>query len=142
LILTEFRPWHATALGPRDVEMGPEFAQRAQAALLGGPALTLLGDDKQILACFGIIFVGPKTAEAWAMVGDDVKANAKSIHKAAKWCLEEAHKRYEIRRLQAAISESRPTARRWAQKLGFRAESFMPKFGPDGETFIRYVRFY
>lgn len=142
MILTEFRPWHATVLGPRDVDLGPEFAARTQAALLGGPALTLLDKDKRILACFGIVFVGPKTAEAWALMGDDTRKNMKSIHKAAKWCLEEAHKRYGVRRLQAAISSERPTAMRWAQKLGFNPEASMPRFGPDGETFIRYVRFF
>lgn len=142
MILTEFRPWHATVLGPRDATIGPELMAQANLALAGGPALTLLNKEKHIIACFGIVIVMKHTAECWALMGDDAKKHAKTIHKAAKWCAEEAHKRYGVKRLQAAISDQRPTAMRWAQRLGFQPESYMPKFGHDGETFIRFVRFF
>ena len=143
MILTEFRPWHATALGPRDVEAGPELAARANTALLGGPALTLLSKDKQIVACFGIVLVTRCCAEAWALIGDDAKKHAKSIHGAAKWCILETHKRYGVKRLQMTVSESRPTAGRWARRLGFEQEGpLLKRFGNNGEAYVRYVRFF
>ena len=142
MILTEFRTWHATALGPRDVEWGPELAARANTAMLGGPAMTLLSKDKEIVACFGIVLVTRCAAEAWALIGDDIKHHKIALHKSVTWCLKEAHKRYGIQRMQATISEDRPTARKWALGLGFGEESRLKKFGHDGETFIRYVRFY
>ena len=139
-MIIAFKPWHATVLGPRDVEWGPEMAARLQTAYLGGEAVTILAPDKSIIACMGMVFVTRRTVEVWVLASEKVTRYPKLLCKCARWCLDEAHRRHGVSRFQAAIQQDRTTARRWAKFLGFEVESHLPGFGDNGETFLRYVR--
>ena len=140
-MIIPFQPWHAEAMKVRDVELGPEFGNRALYAIQNGPAVSVIAADERVIASFGMIWIVGRTAEVWALVSRDAPRYAKTLHKAAFWAIGEAHRRHGIRRFQAAIAEDKTTARRWIARLGFAPESALPLFGPKGETFYRYVRF-
>ena len=140
-MIIPFKPWHAVSLGPRDIEWGPEMAARLQTAYAGGEAVTVLNDKRQIIACFGMLFVTRKTVEVWVLASEKVKNHARLLCRCALWCVEEAHRRHGVSRFQAAIPKEKKQARKWAEFLGFIADdSELDGFGDNGETYIRYVR--
>jgi len=59
----------------------------------------------------------------------------------ARRLVDEWTEEFKLHRVQITIDESFKASYRLAVALGFTLESRMPKYGPDRENFLRYVRF-
>jgi hypothetical protein len=139
LILIPFESWHAEIMDIRGEELNSEFNSRALMAVSTGPCVTLM-ENRIPIAAFGLMIVCRGTAEVWVLASKDISSKGKTLTKVSRWALAEGCKRYGIYRVQASIDINHVVRRRWAEFMGFHAESTMPRFGPDGETFIRYVK--
>ena len=140
-LLVPYEPWHSEVMNVRGENMQSEFHARSLMAPHMGPCVTLYSPQRMPIACFGLMVVMRGTAEVWVLADKKISKTPKTLIKAAKWALEEGCKRYSIYRVQASIDKDAVVRRRWAEFMGFHAEGFMPRFGPDGETYVRYVRF-
>ena len=138
--IVDFQPWHADMMDLRGEFRNAEFSGRAMMASSGGPCITIFVDDVPI-ASIGITVICRGTAEIWVLACTNIKKYRKTLCKTGKWALAEARKRYGVKRFSASIDKDKVVQRRWAEFMGMHVESVMPRFGSDGETFIRYVLF-
>lgn len=91
------------------------------------------GDD--LLGCGGILPYWPGVAEAWMCLGPDIKIDRDllaGMHEIKRKLSEAGY-----RRIQA---DTAPVHGRFMRLLGFKFESEMPGYFPDGSTSHRYVR--
>lgn len=106
-----------------------------------GPAFTAMVNG-EIAGVAGLMFFWPGLAEAWAVISALGTKHPLLVHRAVKTIFPELARVHKARRVQASVIANFMPGRRWAEKLDFQFESFMPKYGPRGEEFIRYVRFF
>lgn len=97
---------------------------------------TGLEEGKPIFCC-GLLRVWEGRALAWALLGEEAAKHAKSMHKAAKWILDNS----DCRRIEATIDPSSESAIRWVEHLGFEYECIFKAYTPSGEDMLSYVRF-
>lgn len=141
-LLVPFEGWHSEVMDIRgEGAMNSEFYARSLMAPTMGPCVTLYSPDRMPIASFGLMMVVRGTAEVWVLASKDISKKPKILIKAARWALSEGCIRYSIYRVQASIDKDHVVRRKWAEHMGFHVEGLMPRFGPDGETFVRYVRF-
>jgi len=139
--IADFEAWHLQMMDVRGEMAGPEFNSRASMAAANGPCITVFADDKPIVS-IGIAIVCRGTAEIWVVACTDIGKYKKTLCKTSKWALEEAKRRFGIYRFQAAIDKDKIMQRKWAEFMGMKVEGpAMHRFGPDGETYMRYVLF-
>ncbi len=92
------------------------------------------------IAAGGIITTLAGRGEAWVIAGPRVKDYPLFFHRAL---LNGIHRQIEalgLRRIDATVLFGDTTAIRWIERMGFSEEGFMPLYGPNGETHIRYAR--
>lgn len=106
-----------------------------------GPAFTGWYGDKPI-ACAGIVTFWKGVGEGWALTSPLVAKFPCAFHRGIRKKLDELTTEFCLRRIQVAIPRSHHVSRRWIVKLGFRKESAMPLYGPEGTeaAYVRYVR--
>jgi hypothetical protein len=97
--------------------------------------------QRYILGCAGLSHMGHGVAEAWALLGPRLRVDRVARH----WFKQQIRQRlpilmgeHGIRRLEANVG---PRGLVFAWSLGFTTESEMPMWGPNGETFFKFVRF-
>jgi hypothetical protein len=95
--------------------------------------------DGKLLLMGGFIIITPCTAWAWVELTEEGINHIHLSYKTVKKWLEKQANIYGIKRLQAYVLESFPEAQRFAEHLGFKVESVMKDFVPDGNA-IMYVR--
>jgi len=112
----------------------------ADAAVLyskSGAAYTgLVGGE--IAGCAGVLVPWPGVGEAWAILTDVGRAHPLFVHRVVKRTLYEIVAHEKLRRVQADVVAAFDAGRRWVERLGFEFESFMQRYGPNGEDFTRY----
>jgi hypothetical protein len=119
----------------------PAAAGRAYEA--GGPAFTAEGfhDSRRVaLGSAGFFIHWPGRANGWAILSPTMLRDRRLL----VWFTRETTRRipllmvgHGVRRLEADVL---PAGIAWAKRLGFELEVDMPLYGPDGETFFRFVR--
>lgn len=102
-----------------------------------GAAYTGMVGDK-IAGCAGVVSHWPGAGEAWAILTDVGRAHPAFIHRVVKRTLSEIIANSRLRRVQADVVAEFAAGRRWVEHLGFEFESLMPRYGPNGEDFVRY----
>jgi hypothetical protein len=115
------------AVGRTFEEMGPAFSGFYQGKLI---------------ACGGILIPWAGLGEAWCTVSRDVRvfgamATFIKMEMVFKGIISENH----LRRVQADVDAENRRSIKFVERLGFLPEFAMPKFGPNGETYTRYVLF-
>lgn len=95
--------------------------------------------DNELLVCAGIMMPWQGYGISWALLSPNASKHPHFVHKAVLEGLHYFINRFKLRRVEANVNIQEEKARRWATHLGFREESVMPAYGPNGETFIRYV---
>jgi len=115
------------AVGRTFEEMGPAFSGFYQGKLM---------------ACGGVLIPWSGLGEAWCTVSRDIllfgaMATFIKMQQVFKGIISENH----LRRVQADVDDWNKQSKKFVEHLGFHPEFAMPKFGPHGETFIRYVLF-
>lgn len=102
-----------------------------------GPAFTGLIDGK-VAACAGVATFWPGMGEAWAVVTELGRQHRREVHRAVKTIFGSIVRDGGYHRIQADVVANFAVGRRWAEHLGFEFESFMRKYGPRGEDYVRY----
>jgi hypothetical protein len=138
--LEPFRPEHLAEL--------PLTGQ--QASLLGRlhagelyaqhPSLTARVNGV-LLACAGIIIPWKGIADAWMLPTRNIARHPKFLVSTVRRFLASSAEALDLVRIEAVVDSGFLAGRRFADFLGFERESEMPLFGPNRETYIRYVLF-
>lgn len=99
-----------------------------------------LEHNNEIIGSAGFVMYWPGVAEGWAIITDLIFKYPYTAHKLFKKMIAGIEKQYEIHRLQTLCLENFERSQRWLERLGFKYEGKMEKFGPNGETYLRYAR--
>lgn len=145
---SQIRRFHVSdleALEPRPIEervvsQVPELWSMIRDYASRGVALTLLWDDRPI-ACGGVILLWPGLGEGWMYLGSDIREHAFAFHRGTVRMIRRLSEELHLRRLQVTAPLWHTETHGWLERLGFREESRMPHYGPEGETYIRFVLF-
>lgn len=105
-----------------------------------GPAFVGIWNGTPIGAA-GIVILWDGLGEGWSVASSQGKYHPVAFHRAVKMMMNKCIKSHSIRRLQISVDVESPSSIIWVTMLGFKLESIMPKFGPKGETFARFVMF-
>lgn len=134
-----YRPEHIRGLNLRAHEL--DYGTNSAYEKLGrnGPAFTLMVDAKPI-ACAGIEPYWPGMGEAWGIFSIHVYQYPIAVFKAAREGLDRIMQDWKLIRVQAVALKDFPSAVKFLERLGFEPEGEMRKYGPGGETFLRYAR--
>lgn len=104
-----------------------------------GPAWTGWCKERAV-ACAGVMLPWPGYGVAWALVTRWARDEAgMDIHRAVVRGLRDVIRTHALRRVEANVDASFGLGRRWVTALGFTEESVMPHYGPEGQTFVKYV---
>ncbi len=103
----------------------------------------VLERDGEILVIGGVIPLWEGVAEVWIDLADEHKLRsgyriARSIRK----FVEAMARQLDLQRLQMTCEEGEFGAIRFAGFVGFKYEGTMPFYGSDGETHLRYGKYY
>ena len=140
-----FEPWHLPLLVQREHEA-------SSFAALGGTdrtarlcddaeyAYTVLATGSAPVACIGVSVMWSGVGAAWAFLSADAPRYWKTIHSGVTTFLRGALCDGEFRRIQTSVRSDHAAGHRWALRLGFRPESVMHGYCPDGTDAICYVR--
>lgn len=138
MIIEPFKPEHIENLliQPAQAFMRPLMSNPDYGRTLAmGPAYSAL-EGGLVLGCAGVIPLWDNRAEAWALMGADLKRHFVRIHRAALRFLDGC----PIRRIEAHCDADFCDAKTWLELLGFQYEGFMRAFTPDGRDALRYAR--
>jgi RimJ/RimL family protein N-acetyltransferase len=147
-VLVDFEPKHLQQIrrDPDDADptldaLFSNLDARAERYATRGPAATILAEDNTVLAVGGIIELYPGSGEAWLLLSaEGRKRSPLSIVRNVAGFLDR-NLETRFRRIQALVAFDNRQAHRLIMRLGFVPEGAMPYYGPNGEHFIRYVRF-
>ena len=107
------------------------------------PSWTWTDSNGNVLACAGMLPVWQGLVRTWAFMSPEVKTSPLKLRLLR--ALRERHvfyaKGWPFRRCEATIRESFIEGHKLVRILGYQVESIMPEYGPNGETFVRYVWF-
>lgn len=103
-----------------------------------GPAYTALVDGVPVAAA-GVIQHWRGTGTAWLLISEGARRNLKFVYRAVLHGLIVIIQGHGFRRIEANVDAGLGAAHRLVQHIGFERESIMPKYGPSGETFFKYV---
>ena len=109
-----------------------EFQEKA------GPAFSAFENGK-ILGAAGVGILWPGVGEAWVCASEEVVAKTLWFHKTIKRTLYNIIEYLNLHRVQTAVEVNFEIGKKWAERLGFKYESTMPSYGPNKETYLRYV---
>jgi len=116
---------------------GQPVERWAQLKKLLGPAVTVTDSEDQIVFCCGIHNMWPGVGEIWAVFSPLAKIYP-CTWVTAKSLLKSNFKNYV--RLQAPLDPvACPEAIRFDERLGFKPEGIMKRYGPHGEDMIMYA---
>lgn len=116
----------------RPLLASPEYRQ---ALAVPGMAFTALDGDR-VLCCAGLMPLWEGRAEAWALMGADLRPQFLRIHYATKRFLNACG----MRRVEAAVDAHFGCAKEWIEALGFEFEGVLHAYTPDGRDCLRYAR--
>lgn len=108
-------------------------------ALLKTEAWTGLADG-QIVACGGIISIWPGLAEAWIAVTPIARQHTHFLYRHVLAFLALVTDEYSLRRIEAHVNADFSRAVVFAERLGFKIDAPLLKYGPNGETFYLMSR--
>ena len=134
-----YKPEHARQINLRAVELAHGDKDFYSSLTRTGPAFTLTVDSEPI-GCAGIEIYWPGFGEAWGLFGIYVYQYPIAIFKAVKKGLADIMNQKNLSRVQAVAMKDFKAAAKFLERLGFEYEGEMRKYGPGGETFLRYAR--
>lgn len=105
-----------------------------------GPAITLLNDSLEVVACAGVIVPYQGMGEFWMIPGSLVPKYGLTVSKEAKRFIADTVERFSLHRIQATVREVDQRAVRWIERLGFEREGLMKRYGSDGRNYFMYAR--
>lgn len=144
--IVPYEPWHIENIiknNPRGIELKftetPYWGEWTKEWKENGMGFTLMIDSTPI-GCAGVVKMGYRRGEAWAVLSSLIPSFKKSAFKALKDGLEHIIKVYELRRVQALVEKDFVDAKRLLTHLGFKEEGLLESFGPNGEDMLIFAR--
>ena len=139
--LVPFTADHYLAMKPRPEEAAirdykPELVGR----LLRSAAAHTLMDGDTPLVCGGLMIYWPGMAEIWFHGTQDAAKYPVPVFRHSRRLVDKWITDFKLHRIQLTIDAAFLASYRFAEALGFTLESRMPKYGPNQEEFLRYVR--
>lgn len=98
-----------------------------------------IGNGK-VVCIFGFRPMWRAVGEVWLLPGNGIERHAISVLRGARKILDSVMDKFELRRLQIAVSCHNDTAYRFAKKLYFEEEALMKNYGPEGSDYKLMVR--
>ncbi len=108
--VVDYHPDHIKSLGKCPSELFLEDAR---------PAITLMTDDGEVIACGGLRILYGGVAESWVIAGPLAEKHPLALCKATKEYMDRWVKEYGLRQLTASVDYADRKACRWAYWLGF-----------------------
>lgn len=106
--------------------------------LTSASAYTLLYNDVP-LVCGGILLYWNGVGEIWLHGSVDVIRHPAAVFRLALRLVKKWKQQFHLHRIQITVDEGFPASARFAEALKFTFESRMERYGPNRETFLRYV---
>lgn len=106
----------------------------------GSPAITIRDSSKKVIGILGGMFLFPNVMEAYGLFSKDIKKHKKEFHKGIKAIADNAFINFHVHRIQLVVKADYLEGQRWAETLGFEAETVMPKYGPNGDDYVLFGR--
>lgn len=140
--IEKFHNSHLDLIVPRDQEKEllrtiPNFKTMA-AQLHHHPGATAFANDLALVSA-GIVIPWAGLGEAWMYCSPEIMNHKIWFVRAVRAGFQTMIEKFRLRRVQALIDATFPMNTRWATFLGFEYEGSLPYYGPEGETFYRYV---
>lgn len=119
----------------------PNYLQYMRQHTEGTPAFTVLVGGKPVLS-FGIYPIWDGLAEGWMIPSNLIDRNAVATVKGARNIFNHVGTAMQLRRLQFLVRSSNIRATKFAEVLYFNKETTLARYGPEGDDYHVYVRFY
>ena len=141
--LIRFHPEHLEHIDYRfheieTLEVWPGLKKAAIHLPQAGPCFSGVIDG-EIVGSAGLIKLWPGVAEAWMVTGTLTNNHALSFHKCVKHGLNRLIETLGLHRVQISVYQYYDMSIKWVERLGFKSEGLMDKYGPDGSNFYRYA---
>lgn len=104
-----------------------------------GLAHTFFIDEKPV-AVFGGAFLNPRVFRAWALISDEVTRAPVEFFRKTRRMLLLYTAMHDLHRVEFSVRSDFATGKRFAEKLGFKSEGVMRKYGFDGADYVLYAR--
>lgn len=98
--------------------------------------------EDRIIGCAGILPLWDGVGHAWVVMSRDYKKHRIWIHKQVRDMFFKIAVGKKFRRVQANVQCDFYDAVRWIEALGFKPESILRQYGPDGKDHYMYTRFF
>jgi L-amino acid N-acyltransferase YncA len=99
-------------------------------------------NDEGILGLAGITQLYEKVGYAWMGPTRVGLKHPLAISRRIKIEIDRIAARLDLHRVQADVWEEAPISIKFVEWVGFEYEGRMPKYTPDGDTYLRYARVY
>ena len=119
----------------------PNYMRYMQNMAAETPAFTVM-DRGKLLLSFGIYPLWPGVAEGWMIPSNLIKSKAIALVRGAKSVFNNISTMMQLHRIQFMISSSHVQAIRFAEVLQFKREAVLSRYGPSGDDYYIYTRFY
>ena len=94
----------------------------------------------QVACMFGVRPLWPGVGEVWMIPTVNVNRSAIALIKGGRHILDHIQDEYDVRRLQITVRSSNKTAYKYAEKMYFKTEGLMERYGPEGDDYYLMVR--
>ena len=119
----------------------PDYLRYMEHTTAGTPAFTIIDQGKVALS-FGIYPIWPGLGEGWMVPSNHIDGRAIALVRGARQLFNEIGPAMQLRRLQFMVRSSHLQAVKFAETLYFTREATLRAYGPEGDDYFVYVRFY
>ena len=142
----DFHPSHIhlmelTDYSRRFSQAVPGFADSLGVQAENNPAFTVFYEDKPF-ASFGVYELWGGVAEGWMVPSNRIEINPIVLARRSRPIWLHIGPAMQLRRLQFMVRSSHLHATRFAEFLYFNKEATLKEYGPEGDDYHIYVRFY
>jgi len=133
---------HSLELKPFEleyVEHIPDYHEYVAENALRGFSWTGICQGRPV-AVFGVRPLWSTNFEAWMVPGEGIERNAIAVLRGARHILDSVIVEFGLLRLQITVRCENEVAFRFAKRLGFKVESKMLRFGPEGADYYLMTR--
>jgi hypothetical protein len=119
----------------------PNYMKYMQSMTEKTPSFTVM-DKGKLLLSFGIYPLWPGVAEGWMIPSNCIDSKAIALIKGARNVFRNINSVMQLHRLQFMVRSSHVQAARFAEVLQFKREAVLSRYGPGGDDYYIYARFY
>ena len=103
---------------------------------IDGPAFSAW-NGSQLVGIGGVKQLWDGVGEAWVLFSKNISSCKFGIYRATKAIL---NRHYTYHRIQAVVRADFPLGWRMVERLGFKLEGLLEKYGPDGSDYYMYTK--